>query len=503
MLEPECTRPANNNKKLLVPCPGGCIETFYCSNSQCCLQDWISHKPSCQQIPFQLTSVDQTIVQESLVEEMEIEFQLSVLETEYRAVLAHLPFPMDDHDHDGDGNKKLDNNYSNNYPLYNGNPILTVSSATTPEQVLYLEAQELVRLLVDITTEQEEEPEHATNKTSNMRLLVALVQRLLQDDRHLLRILLFPPTTVLAAASVHANINNENNKTFDIENFLCDILHILLDNDCHFLEGKKRCIYQHSFGTAKILHPNASWYFPGIEAYLAILQAFPDETNSFQLEQQDICCLGCPATFTWFANLSENFVISQHRTMTYFRRYWRNHLSLCAKLLRTVYNKPNACSPHCQTQTIQLWYHLVVCLSHSQTAKAILWGLDQHLLHQRPNRDVKSYLMTYLRLFKFLASLSSKKRSNVDTDPLLQAVYQVAVLLVAQSRQLEQCGTASLSMGETFKLHTTKLETAFLSYCTQEQSRLWNELFWPWAMTVTEKGNVSGGNGTDETYQMI
>ena len=376
---------------------------------------------------------------ESLVEEMEVEYELTVLESGFRSALC---------DSGGSPSDKT---------------VLAVLGAP-PEVVRLLEAQGIVGTLDSRCTFWTNE------KLKNKRLLVALLQRLLDDDRRLFQALCLQTGTA---------------KERDL-GVLCNILEVLLLSDTQLLSGKKGAA-RHSHD--KRLNQNANWFLPFCDAFLEILQAFPGE-ESFQLQT---CCLDYPPLFQTLAGQP---VISCQRSVMYFRECWEDHITFCASLLcRVVSPKSSKAPPNWTALAIKLWHHLVVCLSHSETAKAILHGADQSFLYYQATdkAGIKEYLRPLLRLFKTLPTTPSSAIGGDKEDhchSLSQCVYQVAGLLVAQSRYMEHTnrGMASFATtGETFTLHTAKLENAILSYCNKDQCHLWNVTFLPWAMAVVEE----------------
>ena len=485
--QPECSRRRRSSSAsagtaiVLVRCKGGCQDApWYCSDV-CAMRDWPLHQPQCQHAINRFVPVkgDLEIAQESLVDELEVEFELTVLEGGFRSNGATSTVSCCDSDvatrQSGSRNEGNDLSSCSWVPCSSSasctleelqlDTVLAVLGAS-PEWTALTEAKEIVDTLVVQSTLTKKQ-RFLTNK----RLLVALLQRLFADDRRLLKALCLQQENKHGAQRYIAVLSN-------------NILRVLLWSDAELLSGKKHAV-RHAYD--KRLNPNAPLFLPSCEAIFQLLQAFPDEA-SFQMD----------ANFGANSDLLEKLagrpVISCQRSVLYFRFMWPIHVKFCASLLAHVYTtKDRTTPPHWMALAIKLWHHLVVCMSHAETAKAVLWAADQdHIYYSSSSSSgIKEYLRPLLRVFKTLSPVSSTAKDDAPADLtiLTQSVYQVGVLLVAQSRRLEQrnSGMASFSTGEAFTLHTTKLENAMVSQFNKDQCRLWNEIYFPWAVSVVEQ----------------
>lgn len=441
------------------------------------MEDWPLHQPQCQHAinSFVPAKGDLETAQESLVDELEVEFELTVLEGGFRSNGAASTVSC----YDSDSVTSRSTSRSEREESSSSSSSSCCSSSSTPEGLqldtvlavlgaspewtALTEAKEIVDTLVvqsALTKKQ--------RFLKNKRLLVALLQRLFGDDRHLLKALCLQQENKHGAKRYIAVLCNT-------------IMRVLLWSDTELLSGKKHAV-RHAYD--KRLNPNAPLFLPSCEAIFHILLAFPEEA-SFQMD----------ASFGAHSDLLEKLAgrprISCQRSVLYFRFIWPNHVKFCASLLAHVYTeKDRTTPPHWMALAIKLWHHLVVCMSHSETAKAVLWAADQdHIYYSSSSSSgIKEYLRPLLRVFKILLS---PEKDDIPTDLtiLSQSVYHVGSLLVAQSRRLEQHhnGMASFSTGEAFTLHTKILETAMMSQFNKEQCRLWNEIYFPWAVSVVEQ----------------
>ena len=357
----------------------------------------------------------------------------------------------------------------------------------------------------------------------NKPLYVSILQRLLRDDRKLLRALcvapgpdVYEPTKPLVALSFQTDPED------DIRSLIQNLIRPLLLSDKFMLQNFPNGQYMRDCHD-KRRGSNSDWFLPSCEAILGILQEFSGDDEGKKEEGNDKNCSAIAVSKTFHTGTatadSENVVLiseetydrtvagahyNPERSASYFEHLWNEHLQLCVVLMQQVVSTrvpPTKLLVHC----VRLWHQLVVCLSHPDTAAAVLNGADKALtFHEKSDKaGFSDYFRPLLPLFKLEAT----------NDPLVRCVYQTAALLVAYSGRFETRMRSMPSLQEKlatpletrmrmsyskefaspkgeFVLHSSYLQHMILTqFTSSSQHTLWNEVMLPWARSIAQRNS--------------